>query len=78
MQTWAEVASINRKKAQAGVKDGPLSNRKQRHLKYQRSQRAGGKHGDDDLFLTTMLFGCIVLGAQARDGGEGSREKDKN
>lgn len=75
MQTWTEVASMNRKKAQAGVKDSHLLT-EQRYLKYQRSQRAGGKHGEVVLFLTTVLFGCIVLGAQASAEGEGSCKRE--
>lgn len=59
-----EVTSINRKKRQAGGKTVPLY-QKQRYLEYQHSQRAGGKHGEVFLFLSTMLFGHIVLRAQS-------------
>lgn len=50
---------------------------KQSYRKYQRSQRAGGRHASVILFLTTMLFGCIVLAVLASVVGEGSC-KNKN
>lgn len=53
------------------------SNRNKGTLSTSTSQRARGKHGDVVLFLTTMLFGCIVLMAQSSAWGEGSCKKWK-
>lgn len=53
------------------------SSRNKGTLSTSTSQRARGKLGDVVLFLTTGLFGCIVLVAQCSAWGEGSRKKCK-
>lgn len=75
IMTWAHLdwGGVSQQEEGSGQRDTrSLSNRNKRYLKYQRSQRARGKHGEVDLFST---MSSIVLRAQTRARGEGSRKK---